>query len=159
MGLRPGEALGLKWGDVDFRVGTLAVRRAWTRLELTGPKTPSSIRTIPVPPKTLGRLRARWESLVGNGVDPLDLRETWLFPSTKDPSQPLNPHSLAHALRKIVVRVDLPPIRPHDLRHTFASMLLAEGAPPEVVASRLGHARPSITLDIYRHLLAREKEA
>lgn len=163
VGLRPGEALGLKWGDLDFRAGTLAVRRAWTSLGgkglLTAPKTPSSLRTIPVPPKTLEHLRARWEALVETGMDPLDLREAWVFPSAKDPSQPLNPHSLAHALRKIVARVGLPPIRPHDLRHTFASMLLAEGAPPEVVAARLGHARPSITLDIYRHLLAREREA
>lgn len=163
VGLRPGEALGLKWGDVDFEAGTLAVRRAWTNLKgrgvLTAPKTPSSLRTIPVPPKTLERLRARWGALVEAGVDPLDLREAWVFPSAKDPSQPLNPHSLAHALRKIVARLGLPPIRPHDLRHTYASLLLAEGAPPEVVAGRLGHARPSITLDIYRHLLAREKEA
>jgi integrase len=54
---------------------------------------------------------------------------------------------LAHAAR-------LPRIRFHDLRHSAASLLLANGVPVIDVQTRLGHAKPSITLDIYGHRLA-----
>ncbi len=133
LGLRAGEALGLKWGDLDLEEGTLTVRRAWTALEgrghLTGPKTPSARRTLPVPQATLTRLKARWEELLERGFRPKDLRELWLFPSSKDPSRPLNPHTLAHALRKMTSRLGIPPVRVHDLRHSYGSLLLANGAP------------------------------
>jgi integrase len=161
MGLRAGEALGLKWGDVDLEAGTLAVRRAWTALEgrghLTGPKTPSAKRTLPVPQATLSRLKVRWQELLERGFRPKDLKEFWLFPSSKDPSRPLNPHTLAHALRKMTARLGLPPVRVHDLRHSYGSLLLANGAPLELVSERMGHANPSITLNIYRHLLGHER--
>ncbi len=163
MELRVGEALGLRWEDVDLVEGTLIVRRAWTALGgkgiLTEPKTPHSRRTLPLPKATLERLKARWEELVAKGARPRDLREAWLFPSPKDPGQPLNPHTLAHALRKMVARLGIPPLRVHDLRHSYGSLLLANGAPLELVSERLGHANPSITLNVYRHLLARERAA
>ena len=47
----------------------------------------------------------------------------------------------------------LPVIRFHDLRHTAASLMLNHGIPVIVVSRRLGHAKPSITLDVYGHLL------
>ena len=163
MGLRAGEALGLKWGDIDLGAGTLTIRRAWTALGgkgiLTAPKTPSALRTLPVPQATLSRLKARWEEFLAAGVRPRDLREAWLFPSPKDPSKPLNPYSLAHALRKMTARLGIPPVRVHDLRHSYGSLLLANGAPLELVSERLGHANPSITLNVYRHLLGHERAA
>jgi integrase len=47
----------------------------------------------------------------------------------------------------------LPPIRFHNLRHTSASILLNQGVPVITVSRRLGHAKASITLDIYGHLI------
>jgi len=47
----------------------------------------------------------------------------------------------------------LPEIRFHDLRHTAASLMLNRGIPVIVVSRILGHARPSITLDVYGHLM------
>jgi integrase len=47
----------------------------------------------------------------------------------------------------------LPPMRLHDLRHVHATLLLKAGVPVHVVAARLGHADPAITLRVYAHLL------
>lgn len=51
----------------------------------------------------------------------------------------------------------LPSISPHDLRHTFATLALRRGVPVEVVSKVLGHARVSITLDVYRHVMDNER--
>lgn len=51
----------------------------------------------------------------------------------------------------------LPDISPHDLRHTYATLALRRGIPVEVVSKVLGHARVSITLDVYRHVLDNER--
>jgi integrase len=50
----------------------------------------------------------------------------------------------------------LPEITPHDLRHTYATLALRSKVPVAVVSKTLGHARISITLDIYRHVLPSE---
>ncbi len=50
----------------------------------------------------------------------------------------------------------LPRLRPHDLRHTYATLALRKGVPVEVVSKTLGHAKISITLDTYRHVLDSE---
>ena len=51
----------------------------------------------------------------------------------------------------------LPDLSPHDLRHTYATLALRRKVPPEVVSKTLGHARVSITMDIYRHVLDSER--
>ena len=45
-------------------------------------------------------------------------------------------------------------IKVHDLRHTAASLMLNNGVDVLVASRRLGHAKPSITLDVYGHLLS-----
>jgi integrase len=47
----------------------------------------------------------------------------------------------------------LPPARLHDLRHLHATTLLLAGVPVHVVAARLGHADPSVTLRVYAHVI------
>jgi integrase len=48
----------------------------------------------------------------------------------------------------------LPHARLHDLRHVHATILLLAGVPVHVVAARLGHADPSITLRVYAHVIS-----
>ncbi|MGH8836632.1 MAG: tyrosine-type recombinase/integrase [Actinomycetes bacterium] len=50
----------------------------------------------------------------------------------------------------------LPPARLHDLRHVHATTLLLAGVPVHVVAERLGHADPSITLRVYAHVIRQQ---
>jgi len=59
---------------------------------------------------------------------------------------------LRSSFRPLLVRAGLPRIRFHDLRHTAATLLLAAGAHPRVVAERLGHSTPAITLAVYSHV-------
>jgi len=59
----------------------------------------------------------------------------------------------ASRIKKLLQEAGLPPIRFHDLRHTAASLLLNKGIPVITVSRRLGHAKASITLDVYGHLL------
>ena len=156
-GLRRGECLGLQWGDVDLEAGELTVRRAWTSNaggSVSRPKTAKSERTLPIPHATLSRLvqyRAWLTDRLG-GLTP----NTWVFPG-EDPSKPLDPNAPNHALKRIAERLGLGPCRVHDLRHSYGSHLLSNGAPVEVVAERLGHSTPNLTLSVYRHLLAHER--
>lgn len=157
-GLRRGEALGLRWEDVDLEAGVLHVRRAWAKVGGKGvisePKTSSGYRSVPIPPTTLERLRAYRESV--RGLSEEEALTSWLFPG-RDPSQPVHPDAPDHLLRRLLARLELPQVRVHDLRHTYGSLLLAHGAPVELVAERMDHANPNITPGIYRHLLEEER--
>ena len=55
--------------------------------------------------------------------------------------------------KPLVKKASIPDIRFHDLRHTAAAIMLTNGRPPIVVSRILGHARVSITSDIYGHLI------
>ncbi|MGI8748125.1 MAG: tyrosine-type recombinase/integrase, partial [Deinococcus sp.] len=83
-------------------------------------------------------------------------------------SKPVQPDSawkgIPREMRATLVAVagmgaELPAISPHDLRHTYATLALRRGVPVEVVSKVLGHARVSITLDVYRHVLDNERRA
>jgi integrase len=54
--------------------------------------------------------------------------------------------------------VDVPRIRIHDLRHSHASWLLLAGQPVHTVSERLGHSKPSTTLDLYAHTLTNSQD-
>ena len=83
-------------------------------------------------------------------------REDWLeygliFASAV--GTPINYRNLMRDFKNLLRLAGLPDVRFHDLRHTAASLMLNHGIPDIVVSRRLGHARPSITLDIYGHLI------
>ena len=61
--------------------------------------------------------------------------------------------NLLRDYKLLLKKAGLPEIRFHDLRHTAASLMLNHGIPVIVVSRRLGHAKASITLDVYGHLI------
>ena len=65
----------------------------------------------------------------------------------------VNPANVDRSFARLVARAGVRRIRFHDLRHTHATWLLAAGQPVTVVSERLGHARVSVTLDTYAHVL------
>lgn len=157
MGLRKGEALGLRWQDVDLKSGTLTVRCALQRIEkqfeFVEPKSSRSRRTIALPgvaSTTLAahRVRQRKERLVaGSRWVNLDL----VFCSTW--GTPLDERTVSKHFKKKLAHAGLPSIRFHDLRHTCASLLLAQGVHPRVVMETLGHSQIALTMNTYSHVM------
>jgi len=77
----------------------------------------------------------------------------WLFPG-RDPAKHFDYFSLSERFRTLCARAGImPAIRPHQLRHYFASVLLNAGVSLKLVSQFLGHASPSVTANIYWHLL------
>ena len=77
--------------------------------------------------------------------------ERWVF--TDGDGQPVHPHAVYEAFRRIVHNAAVPTIRFHDLRHTHGSLLIKDGIPIKVVSERLGHANIAFTMQTYQHLL------
>lgn len=81
-----------------------------------------------------------------------------IFPSSA--GTPLTASNIRRDFRKLLKASGLPKIRFHDLRHTAASLMLNHGIPVLIVSKRLGHSKPSITIDVYGHLIpSRQEEA
>lgn len=173
-GMRRGEVCGLRWSDVDLSAGTLTVRN--TRTTTGGvhegpPKTASSRRTISLDEWTVEYLRALRASRP-TGLISADTfvkhdgrlpKETpvlpgaaasgvaWTHVITTSTGEPYNPTTVTQTFGRLVKRHGLPPLRLHGLRHTWATLALEAGVHVRVVADRLGHATPAITLSIYSH--------
>ena len=149
-GLRPSEALGLKWDDVDLSGRSLAVRRTLTRgtrgWRFEEPKTLQSRRSVPFTDGLLSVLLAHKEAQPINALRLVFTGET---------GEPLIANNLAKRnLNRILRQAGLPErFRLYDLRHTCATLMLIAGVHPKVVSERLGHASVKITLDTYSHVL------
>ena len=163
-GMRQGELIGLKWSDLDWQTGSLKIQRQWTRkkgggFEFTTPKTGAGNRSILLGSSDLAALRELQQGQYGimqKAGDRWKEMDT-LFASTV--GTPLDKYHLLKSFKKLLEYAGLPDIRFHDLRHTAASLMLNNGIPVMVVSRRLGHAKPSITLDVYGHLIpSKQKE-
>jgi integrase len=156
-GLRMGEALGLKWSDIDLDAGTLRVHRQLQRIRDGGglvfsePKN-ASRRTIDLPQKAL---EALWSQRKRQIEEQLRGGAKWqdhglVFASSK--GTPMDAQNIVNRYFKpLLKRAGLPDIRWHDLRHTYATLLLARGTHPTYVQKSLGHASVQLTLDRYSH--------
>lgn len=185
-GLRPGEALGLLWKDVDLEAGRLHVRRALVRPRgggwaLKQPKTPGSRRVVVLPEIAAEALRAwrpsqKRERLTAGG----EWEDGPAFVFTNEFGKPLRRGNLSRRrYRRILERAGLgtweerarkgkrgpkprprfrPDFRLYDLRHTCATLLLLAGENPKVVSERLGHSTVALTLDTYSHVLPSMQE-
>jgi integrase len=167
VGMRQGEILGLKWGDVNLEAGTLTVNAALQRIDkkLTQvePKPANSHRPIHLPATCLSALTrhkakqdeerqwagAGWKETGyvfttrrGTPIDARDLLRTYFRitrPKVKAGEEPIT--------------LPFPAIRFHDLRHSTATILLAQGVSPKYISELLGHSQVSFTMQTYAHVL------
>ena len=142
-GARIGEALALRWEDVDLEAGIARISRSVTFIRgqwvESLPKTPHGRRSVSIPDFALRALRE-----LPRDRERVFATSTGSLPQRKD---------LRASLRRLCRRLSLPPIRIHDLRHLHASILIRAGVDLKTVQRRLGHASAAFTLQAYAHLL------
>ena len=151
LGLRRGEATGLRWCDLDLDAAVVQVSHQVQdrggRTVVCPPKTETSLRTLALDHGLVAELRMLRSQLREHAGDPVG----FLF--TNRYGGPLSPGYVAHTFRRLVVEAGLPPIRLHDLRHAAASLSLAAGNDLKVVQAMLGHSGIVLTADTYTSVL------
>jgi integrase len=162
-GMRRGELCGLQWGDLDLDKATLRVDRSVeeTRagLRIKSPKTKRGRRGLILPPETVAMLRThkvqqmQLRLVLGQGsIKP----ETFVFSTIEEGM--LSPDNLSRDWRRVCNSKKLPQVSFHALRHTHASLLIGKGVDILMISHRLGHSKPSTTLNVYGHLLTATDE-
>ncbi len=139
-GLRRGELLGLRWGDVSMLDRRLTVRQAWVRGEMTSPKSRTSRRAIEVGDVVLAALEEQLRSSRFTGDDDLVFGHPLL-------GTPVDPSKLSRVyLRQALAAAGITkPFRVcHGLRHTALTHEAAVN-PAAYVQMRAGHSNGSIT--------------
>ena len=163
-GLRRGEACGLKWSDINWRKRTIHVQRGVVKLShqesiTKDPKTSSGDRMVYLSKEMCQLLKAwrkecEWDrqQTANETVD----EDDYLF---RQPNgKPMCPSTFTYRFKLILKANNLPlDLNVHSLRHTNASLLIAQGVDVRTVASLLGHAQASTTLDIYAHAFDKNK--
>ncbi len=143
-GMRRGELMALKWGDIDWNSSQISVRRSLYRGTFQTPKSAYSIRRIMLSPLLSRTLM--YHRTVSKSTE-LDL----VFCDVN--GGPLDPDNLVkRQFLPTLDRAGIRRIRFHDLRHTYASLLIAQGEDIKFVQSQLGHSSAKTTLDRYGHL-------
>lgn len=141
-GVRIGEALALTPQDIDFKNNIIHITKTRSKVNgsetITPPKTPKSIRDIPIPEKLKNLLEGFILSLY-------DVSENdFIFPYCR--------YHVGLLLKRYANKAGIKPIRIHDLRHSHASLLIDMGFNVVTIAERLGHENISMTLNTYSHL-------
>lgn len=153
-GLRIGELLALEWSDIDMSKGELRVSKtchygkneSGSFVRITdAPKTPSSIRTIPIPKQLMPHLlevkkKSQSTHLVSNGENPISVR------------------SYQCSFSVLLKKLSIPHRGFHALRHTFATRALECGMDIKTLSEILGHKNPNVTLNRYAHSFMEHKK-
>ena len=157
-GARQMELLGLKWSDVDWTRQTIKIERQLQRPDrsearFAAPKTRYGKRTIPLGERSIAILRNHYRLQQAEQKAAGDAWQDNGLIFTTSNGTPIHPRNLLRDFKILLRNAGLPEIRFHDLRHTAASLMLNNGIAPIAVSRRLGHAKASITLDVYGHLI------
>jgi integrase len=157
-GLRRGEVVGLRWGDLDLDRAVLWVRQSVVQVGYTSvvgqPKTASGEdRRVDLDAATVGSLIAhRLQQDTDKATFGAAYEDNDLVFAREDGSY-LKPEMVSDTFQRLVAAAGLRRVRLHDLRHGQASIMLAAGVEMAVVSKRLGHSGIRITSDTYAHLL------
>jgi integrase len=159
-GARRGELLALRWKGVDLEGRRLTIEQALEQtaehgIRTKGPKTKHGRRTISLPAHIVTELRAHW------AVQQEQRMACGLGRSADDSTvlagldgKPLSPDTVSKQWERAMDVLGRPEITLHSLRHTHASMLIASSMDILTISRRLGHANPTVTLNVYGHLIA-----
>jgi integrase len=157
-GMRRGEALGLRWSDVDFEQHALTIRRSLTHGRISTPKSGRS-RTIKLAPGMMSRLfdllaERRVEGLQRGWPETPELvfcSEAGTAPDERNVSR------VWDRIRRRAQKKGVRSLKLHCARHTWATLALRAGKSVRWVADQLGHADPALTLRVYAHAMREEE--
>lgn len=157
-GVRQGEALALRWQDVDLDAAQLTVRHTLHRsggaVVLAEPKTRRSRRAVTLPAFAVTALRRQRDWF--QSQDRLLAAEAWQdggYVFTTRIGTPMHSGDVTRGLQRLLAAAELPRMRFHDLRHGAATLLLAQGVHPRVVMETLGHSTIAVTMNVYSHVV------
>lgn len=168
LGLRRGEALGLRFCDCDFNKMEIHIRQQVSTIKAeygTGStygikhlKTNKCKRTIPIPRIIAVSIlnQKNWVELQRKNYGSL-YYDNDLVNCNPDGSF-RSPQTLLKQFKNLLRKLSLPDIRFHDLRHTCASMLIENDTEMKIVSGLLGHSNYSTTADIYTSILNKKKQ-
>jgi integrase len=146
-GLRAGELQALQWDDIDLQTNLIHIRQGWdARAGFITPKSRAGNRRVPIT-ATLRRELLNHRLHQGNGGT------GFVFPSTRKPTRPFAPRTLALHTNKAWKNKKLTPIGLHECRHSYAAYMIAAGINTKALSTYMGHSSITITLDRYGHLL------
>lgn len=162
-GVRIGEALALRWSDVDFEKRVISINKTFMQTVKVKkynqtPKSKSSVRLMPISDELLELLNFH-KTTKFSGDD-------FVFVGKR--KQPLSKNSVDRSLDNLIIGFNkkeedlaqkenrepqfLPHIHPHMFRHTFATKCFEKNIPPKIVQNYLGHASVKTALDVYTHI-------
>lgn len=154
-GLRIGELVWLRWGNVDLDRRTIHVVEFVSTLGYqlapsTG-KSREAVRSIELDNGLVRVLRAQRKQQAAERLATAAYVESdYVF--TRPAGGPYHPSNLSKLLGRMTTEVGLPRLTAHGLRHTCATLMLANGVPPKVAAERLGHADATLFSNLYSHV-------
>ena len=154
-GLRIGELVWLRWGNVDLERRCVHVVEFVSALGYdlvaSSGKSRDAVRSIELDDGLVRVLRAQRKLQAEERLAAVGYVESdHVF--TRPTGGPYHPANLSKLLGRMTTEVGLPRLTAHGLRHTSATLMLANGVPPKVAAERLGHADPTLFTNLYSHV-------
>jgi len=163
-GMRRGETLALRWRDVDLDGASLTVTQTVVVVNhkpsiSPTTKTKAGRRRVSLDPETVAVLKRH---KTRQGEERLAGRLPYYDGDlcfTREEGSVLHPEAITKTFDRHRKAAGLPPATFHSLRHSHATALLQSGVSVRTVAQRLGHASPTVTMQVYSHLLPGDDEA
>jgi integrase len=137
-GMRLGELLALKWGDVDLENGFIWVRRSYRRDRFTRPKNGKS-RKVEMSDQLMDVLKSQLKDR---------FKEVSEFVH-QNKGNIMAQNFIRREYFRILEKAKIRRIKLHGLRHAFCTHLLSAGVSPYYVSQQAGHSSISITCDVY----------
>lgn len=165
-GMRMGEILGLTWDNIDLKNNIIHVKQSLMhtniieengdksrKILLQAPKTPTSIRDIPIPLKLSQLLKEHRKIYNKNKIaftGSINTKENFVFVTSN--FTPIHHANLRKEFISVLNKAKISKIKFHGLRHTYATRLFEENVPIKTVQALLGHSNINTTMNIYTHV-------
>jgi integrase len=157
-GLRIGEALALRWDDIDFNDRSIEVCRNFYRNRITKPKN-GKTRLVDMSLQLTKTLKAHELSCKKKGLA-LGIGDTPEYVFTNKYGRLINLYQWRkYVFYKVIKKSVIKKIRIHDLRHTYATLRISKGDNVADVSKQLGHHSVKFTMDTYYHWMPGKKKS